>query len=175
VLAKSDRFKLIETQAHRFAAAFLLPLAPVSDDLFGANLDTFEAIKPKWKVAISMMVTRAYQGNLIFQDIRQRLMVNMSRKGWRKSEPYDNTMETEEPRLLRRSFELTMENGAQTPDDALSELRLPAPDVENLSGLPSGYLSGFAPVTLLEPSRPIGTQKGRRPAEIVAMPRRRRT
>ncbi len=175
VLGMTDRFKLIETQAHRFAAAFLLPLAPFSDDLFGANLDAFEAIKPKWKVSISMMVTRAYEGHLISQEMRQRLMVNMSRKGWRTNEPYDNTMETEEPRLLRRSFELVMENGTQTPDDILGELRLPARDVESLSGLPSGYLSDFAPVTLLEPSRSTTEQAGGRPARLINLPRPLRT
>lgn len=174
ILAKTDRFKLVESQAHRFAAAFLLPLAPFSDDLFGANLDAFEAIKPKWKVAISMMIARARQCELISEEMQKRLMVNMSRKGWRKVEPYDQTMEIEEPRLLRRSFELVLENGMQTPDDVLAALSLTAQDVETLSGLPTGYLSGFAPVALLQP-RPAPERAEFAPGEIIELPRRLRS
>ncbi len=175
ILAKTDRFKLIETQAHRFAAAFLLPLASFSDDLFAANLDAFEALKQKWKVAISMMIMRASQGGLISEDTKRRLMINMSRKGWRKNEPYDRTMEIEEPRLLRRSFELILEKGAQTSADVLATLGLTAQDVETLSGLPSGYLSGFAPVTLLEPAPSQSEKMDSRPAKVIELPKRLRS
>lgn len=182
LLAKTDRFKLLEAQAHRFAAAFLLPFGPFSDDLFGASLDAFEAIKPKWKVAISMMITRAYHGGLIDKETRRKLMINLSRRGWRRLEPYDDTMEIEEPRLLRRSLELIIENGAQTPADVVDALSLPAQDIETLSGLPSGFLSGFSPVTLLEESlaepnraRRKEYDHGHPPADVIALPLRKRT
>jgi Zn-dependent peptidase ImmA (M78 family)/transcriptional regulator with XRE-family HTH domain len=176
LLAKSDTYRVIENQAHRFAGAFLLPFVPFSDELFGANLDAFEALKPKWKVAISMMITRARQCDLIGEETQRRLMINLSRHGWRRREPYDDTMEIEEPRVLRRSFELILENGAQTPDDILAALRLRDHDVETLSGLPSGYLSGYTPVTLrMSPADSAHSIAVAGPAEIINLPRRPRT
>src|SRR5437588_10972193 len=107
-LRRPANFKQVEDQAHRFAGAFLLPLAAFGEDLFAANLDAFRAIKTKWGVAISMMVTRARQTGLITEAMGTSLYVNLSRRGWRQTEPYDETMEPEEPRLIRRAFELML-------------------------------------------------------------------
>lgn len=145
--AKKEQFKRIESQAHRFAGAFLLPIGPFSDDLFGASLDAFEAIKPKWKVSMAMMVTRALQAGMISDETRRRLMINLSRKGYRRAEPYDDTMEPERPRLLRRSVELILENGVMTPADLEDSVALPVSDIETLTGVERGYLQSFAPVS----------------------------
>jgi hypothetical protein len=61
-------------------------------------------------------------------------------------------MEIEEPRLLRRAVELTVGSGTLSADDITNALALPAPDVETLCNLPSGYLGNFAPVSLRSPS-----------------------
>lgn len=58
LFSKPGYHKEIETQAHRFAAAFLLPLGAFGDDLFGANLDNFRSLKLKWKTSIAMMINR---------------------------------------------------------------------------------------------------------------------
>lgn len=150
LLAKREYFKQIEEQAHRFAAAFLLPLAPFGDDFFAANLDTLVALKPKWKVSIATMIVRAQKAGFFSEDTGRKLWINYSRHGWRRSEPYDDLMETEQPRLLRRSFEMILENHAQTPEDVVTRVALPLSDVESLCGIPNGYLSTFAPVALRE-------------------------
>lgn len=148
LLARAEHFKRIEQQAHHFASAFLLPLAPFGDDFFAVNLDTLVALKPKWKVSVAMMITRAQRAGFITEETARRLWINYSRRGWKRNEPYDESMEPEEPRLLRRSFELILENGAQTPEDVAARLALPLTDVEALCGLPSGYLGSFTPVVL---------------------------
>ena len=143
LLTKAEHFKQIEKQAHRFAGAFLLPIESFGEDLFGASLDGFQALKLKWKVSIATMIKQARLGNLISEETERRLWIGMSRRGWRKLEPYDEVMDVEEPRLLRRSFELLLEEGAQTPEDVLSALALPASDVETLTGLPRDFMSSF--------------------------------
>lgn len=143
-----QRFKRMEEQAHRFAGTFLLPSVPFADDLFAANLDVMRALKSKWKVSISVMIMRARALGLVTEDVEKKLWINMSRRKWRKEEPLDDSMEIEEPRLLRRSFELIFQEGAQTPADVETRLALSPGDIEVLSGLPSGYLSGYAPVSL---------------------------
>lgn len=175
-LMKSEDFKQVEQQAHRFAAAFLLPLDAFGDDFFAANLDALRSIKPKWKVSIAMMIMRAKQGGFISEETERRLWINYSRRRYRRNEPYDDSMAAEEPKLLRRSVELLLDVGRQTPDDILINLSLPADDVETLSGLPKGYLSGnFAPVALLRQKESPRTDETTTPAEVIDLPLRART
>jgi Zn-dependent peptidase ImmA (M78 family)/DNA-binding XRE family transcriptional regulator len=171
--SRPEQFKRIEEQAHRFAGAFLLPAAPFGEDLFAANLDALQAIKPKWKVSIGMMITRARQLGFISEDSMKKLWINASRRGWRRVEPYDESMEAEQPRLLRRSVELVLSEGAQTPEDVQAALALPAIDVEALCGLPVGYLNTFSRVSLRDQTGPPvrGTTT---PAEVIPITRRQR-
>lgn len=168
LFAKPDQFKRIENQAHRFAAAFLLPMGPFSKDLYGLGLDSLRAIKPKWKVSIGMMIKRARHAELVSEDAERRLWISYNRRKWRRSEPYDDTLEVEEPRVLRRAFELLFDRGEQTPADAVARLALSAMDVETLSGLPSGYLAEHSRVALLA-DKP-GSESGR----IIQLAARRR-
>lgn len=161
-LLRPEQFKRIEEQAHRFAAAFLLPMTSFGEDLFAVNLDVFRSLKPKWKVSIAMMIRRALHAGLISEDIERSLWINFGRRGWRRNEPYDQEMEAEEPRLLRRSFELLLAEGGQTPDDIVTSLALPPGDIEALGGLPSGYLSTFARVALRRSSAGTADDAGAR-------------
>jgi Zn-dependent peptidase ImmA (M78 family)/transcriptional regulator with XRE-family HTH domain len=151
-LASTADHKIIENQAHRFAGAFLLPRAPFTEDFFAASLDVMTTMKPKWKTSIAMMIMRARQTHLISDETERRLWINYSRRGWRKHEPLDESMEIELPRVLYRSFELVLTEGSETPHDVVATTGLPAADIESLSGLPTNYLQqSFAPVLLREP------------------------
>jgi len=138
-------FKLIETQAHRFASAFNLPAQGFADQLWAPTLDAFLALKPHWKVAIAAMIMRCEQLGIINEDQARRSWINMSRRGWRRQEPLDDRLTAEEPRLLRRSFELLVDEGIKTPEQIQSDLMLNAADIESLACLAPGYLSGEAP------------------------------
>lgn len=145
----------IEKQAHRFAAAFLLPLAPFGDDLFGVNLDVLRSLKPRWKTSIAMMIIRAKQGGFITDDAERSLWIAMSRRKWRKSEPLDDVLEPEEPRLLRRSIEMILDAGEQTAADVCEQVSLTPTDIEDLTGLQPGYLLSHSRVGLAENSNVI--------------------
>jgi Zn-dependent peptidase ImmA (M78 family)/DNA-binding XRE family transcriptional regulator len=148
LLQRAEQFKRLEAQAHRFAGAFLLPFNAFADDLFAANLDAMRAIKPRWKVSIGTMVIRAKDMGLISSDTARSLWIGISRRKWRRAEPFDDAIEIEEPQVLRRAFELILDNGAQTPDDIQAALDLPLDDIESLSGLPVGYLAKHTRVSL---------------------------
>ena len=68
-LRSSPVFKRVEEQAHRFAAAFLVPLDAFRDDLFALSLDAMRAMKPKWKVSIAMMIVRARHAGLSLKSL----------------------------------------------------------------------------------------------------------
>jgi Zn-dependent peptidase ImmA (M78 family)/transcriptional regulator with XRE-family HTH domain len=162
--AKSIRnpvlFKLIENQAHRFASAFNLPVQGFADQLWAPTLDAFLALKPHWKVAIAAMIMRCEQLGIINEDQARRSWINMSRRGWRRQEPLDDRLLPEEPRLLRRSFELLVGEGIKTPEQIQSDLMLNAADIESLACLAPGYLSGEAPDVAAMPQLREGLRPG---------------
>jgi Zn-dependent peptidase ImmA (M78 family)/DNA-binding XRE family transcriptional regulator len=138
---KPSEFKLIEEQANRFAGAFLLPAAPFADDFYTANLDLLKSLKPKWKTSIATMIKRAQDLDLISEVQARLLWINLSRRGWRTEEPYDDELDIEKPTILRRAVELLISNEIQNREDILSRIPLSPRDIEGLTGLEPGYLS----------------------------------
>jgi Zn-dependent peptidase ImmA (M78 family)/DNA-binding XRE family transcriptional regulator len=136
------QFKLMEEQAHRFALAFNLPAKGFTDQLWAPTLDAFLAMKPHWKVSIGAMIMRCTQLGILNEVQQKRAWINMNRKGWRTCEPLDDRIAPEQPRLLRRSFELLVNEGLKTPAQIISDLCLNPRDIESLACLNTGYLSG---------------------------------
>ena len=133
---------LIEQQAFRFATAFLLPEKPFVDELWTPGLDALLSLKDRWKVAVGGMIFRCQQLSLLTPEQTQRMWINYGRRGWRKREPLDDLIEPEQPRLIRRCFDMIIEEGMTSRQQILLELPIPKSDIESLCGLPEGYLSG---------------------------------
>jgi hypothetical protein len=159
-LFRSSEFKLIENQAHRFAAAFLLPAQSFVEDLYAPSIDAMRALKPKWKVSVGMMIKRAEHLELVPEDKARRLWASYARRGWKTFEPLDDTLPLEEPRLLGRAFDLILRENAQGRGQLLSQLPLAASDIETLAGLPKGFLSEMPPTV-----RFIDEARGRKQRE----------
>lgn len=141
-LAPNDRLhRLMEQQAHSFAGEFLLPAASFSLDCHRPTLDLFRALKPKWKLSIQFMLKRTSDLGYLSDEESRRLWINLSRRGWRKREPLDDSQDHEMPRFLRRSFELLVEKRIIARDEIPFQVRLAAGDIETLSNLPKGYFS----------------------------------
>ncbi len=134
-------FKLGEDQAHRFAGCFLLP-----ETTFGAEfvrvptLDLLRSLKATWKVSIQFMIMRCADLEIITDDQKRRLFANLSARGWRRKEPLDDVIESEEPCLLKRSLELLIERRMVAPNDVSFRLGLDDSDIEELAGLQRGFL-----------------------------------
>lgn len=99
--------KIIETQAHRFASALLLPEDAFIQSLIDAagstsiSLETIRDIKPHWRVSIAAMVRRLKDLDQMDDAIYKRLNIAISRRGWRYKEPFDDDLECEQAHLLR--------------------------------------------------------------------------
>ena len=138
VASLSPEYNLMEKQAHRFAAAFLLPASAFAEDFYVPTLDTFLALKSKWLVAISMMVLRSEHLGFVSAEQAKRFWINLARRRWRTHEPLDDELPIERPRLLRRSFELLINENVQTRDQVLYRLPYSSRDIEELAGLEPG-------------------------------------
>lgn len=131
---KSSTFRLMEEQAYYFAGAFLLPEQTFLQDVM-PTLRSLVMAKAKWKVSIAAMIKRMGHIQLISPAREQRMFANLSRRGWRTKEPLDDELDIEEPRFIRRAFDLLMTNGLIGPDDLQARLGLYIDDVENVTGL----------------------------------------
>ena len=95
-----------EREADQFAGSLLVPPEPFMDDLLGGvNLSSLAHLKLKYGVSIAALVRRAYDLGLVDHSRYESLNVQISQKGWRKSEPGDEQAPYEEPILLRQLAE----------------------------------------------------------------------
>lgn len=67
--------------------------------------------------------------------------MNHARRGWKKMEPLDESLQPEYPKLLKQGFEILIKEGIKTSEQIIQEIALPQKDIEELSGLPAGYFS----------------------------------
>jgi Zn-dependent peptidase ImmA (M78 family)/DNA-binding XRE family transcriptional regulator len=110
-LGEKEKLQLLEKQAHRFASAFLLPRNSFAADLRTVSLDALLTLKMKWRVSVAAMCRRLVDIGFISDSEYSRLCRNMSRRGWRRNEPYDDAIPIERPYYLQRSFEVLAKEG----------------------------------------------------------------
>ena len=140
-LRRSSDFKVIEQQAHHFASAFLMSTMAYSGELWDVSLDAFRSLKPRWNASIAVQIMRAKQMGVVDEDQEKRLWVNLSRRGWRKREPLDDSTPSEKPNLISRSIRMLIEERVKTGDQLAIDLNLSVSEIEKLSELEPGSLS----------------------------------
>lgn len=137
--------KEMERQAHYFAGAFLLPAETFSAEVPPLpTLDTLLTLKPRWKTSAAAMLKRLAALELIDEREQLNLWKRRSTRFGGKSEPLDDQLIPEQPRLMRRAVGLIVESGVMAREAVPDRVGLSAGDVEHLAGLPEGY---FTPTT----------------------------
>jgi Zn-dependent peptidase ImmA (M78 family)/transcriptional regulator with XRE-family HTH domain len=161
--------KLMEQQANAFADAFLLPASSFSPQVRYPSLDVFRALKPKWRVSIGAMIMRCRDLELIDQEQYTKLWIAYSKRGWKHGEPLDETLLDGRPRVLRRAFELLINERVASREHIRSALPYAATDIENLCGLEEGYLSDSYGENMVRlPTREQARPQRPRPADVIA-------
>lgn len=153
-----DRHKLLEQQAHRFAGAFLLPAEMFASEVrTPVTLDDLLLLKRRWGVSAAAIIMRLHALEIIDEDSKQTLFKRRSARWGARSEPGDEDRAPEQPRLLRRTIDLLVNENVMPIDAIPRHLGLSAYDVEMLTGLPLGYLQGKDNVVQLARLRTIST------------------
>jgi Zn-dependent peptidase ImmA (M78 family)/transcriptional regulator with XRE-family HTH domain len=94
---------VLEQQAHRFAAAFLLPSDAIRPELPGRfDLAALLAAKRRWGTSIAALLYRARTLGVMSDASYRRAVTAMSARYGRRQEPGDLGA-TEQPELLRRA------------------------------------------------------------------------
>ncbi|HVG34539.1 MAG TPA: XRE family transcriptional regulator [Pyrinomonadaceae bacterium] len=146
LLSSAKAHARIEWQAFRFGSAFLLPESSFAQELWSPTLDAFRSLKERWKVSIGAMIKRCEELEIIDEHEARRMWMNYGRRGWRTEEPLDDRLPVEKPRLLSRSIELLVKERVKSREQILLDLPYAQTDIEELTGLPRGYLTGIGEV-----------------------------
>jgi Zn-dependent peptidase ImmA (M78 family) len=154
----NSRHKMMEAQAHRFAGAFLLPAETFASEVrVPPTLDDLLLLKRRWGVSAAAIIMRLKALELLDEDGALMLFKRRSARWGAKSEPGDEDRQPEQPRLLRRTIDLLVEEKVMPLEAIPRHIGLAAGDVEALAGLPEGYFQGKANV--VEFARLKSTQK----------------
>lgn len=141
--------RVVEDQAHRFAAELLMPADQIRDLLpttMGGNVwRTLARLKEQWGVSIQALLYRArWLGRL--SDVSYRnAITTISARGWRRSEP-GLISAIEQPSLLAKAVELLAQEGI---DEAqlIEQCRVPVDLFRTVTArIPNGSLSDAAQV-----------------------------
>lgn len=135
-------YNMIERQADKVAGFMLLPEEDFAAELYAPTLDGLLTLKDRWKASVGAMIMRCRDMDIISERTYESLWINYNRRGWRKQEPLDSAIPKERPYVLRRSFERLIEAKVQLPSDILGALPFPPADIEEISDLEPGTLTG---------------------------------
>jgi Zn-dependent peptidase ImmA (M78 family) len=125
--------RIVESQAHDFASAFILPRhvaeAELPTRLDGAGWAHLAELKRTWGISMNALLYRARSLRIITEDTHRNAMKLMSARGWRTTEPGDREMgPPESPLLIERALKrIEVEQGA-TALDLINEAHLPVAD-----------------------------------------------
>lgn len=114
----------IESEADRFASAFLLPAKTFIAEVFSSSLRQFEELKRRWRVSIAAMIHRCKDLGVFDERQYVNLRKQISFHRWNKREPLDDTIPVEQPGLFRNAIKLSIEAGVKTATDFLTDIKL---------------------------------------------------
>jgi Zn-dependent peptidase ImmA (M78 family) len=99
-----------EGEANRFAAAFLMPRASVlAYNLYNADFTRILKAKSIWRVAAMALAHRLHELNLMTDWVYRTACINLSRLGYRSSEP--GGIPRESSQLLAKVFQALRDEG----------------------------------------------------------------
>jgi Zn-dependent peptidase ImmA (M78 family) len=83
-----------EKDANRFAATFLMPEASLKSVGRVETISQVVDLKKKWQVSVAAMTYRLHELGIMSKWTYQTLFIEISRRGWRTTEPFATRNET---------------------------------------------------------------------------------
>lgn len=111
-----------ESEAFRFAGAFLIPSTVAREELEQPiTLRSLAYVKARWGISIAALIRRCWDLGLVNDVKRTSLEKQLSARGWRKAEPVH--VPNESPALVTKMIETSL--GRQSPQGLHFALGLP--------------------------------------------------
>ena len=121
------------------------------------TLDDLLLLKRRWGVSVAAITMRLHALGLLDEEGKLALFKRRSARWGGKSEPGDGDRKPEQPRLLRRTIDLLVDENVMPLDAIPRHIGLAAFDIEMLAGLPEGYFQGKSNVVQFARLRTVQT------------------
>lgn len=126
---------IIEQDAETFASYFLMPEQAMRRECYAVkSLDALLMMKTRWGTSAQSILYHLINIGCMDQELGERLLRSMYRKGWRSHEPGDDEIPHEMPGLIKDALTMLIDNKIKTREEILDELSLPASDICDLCG-----------------------------------------
>jgi len=122
----------IEQQANQFAAEFLMPERDIRPYLANLSVEKLASLKPFWKVAMSALLKRAVDLDIITQRHGRTLWMQISKAGYKTREPMELDLPDENPALLKEIFKVHVEDLHYKVPELAKMLNLHEREMQNM-------------------------------------------
>lgn len=127
----------LERQAHRFAAAFLMPAADVRGELprsvpRKSDQRQLLDLKRHWGVSVAALLYRSRELQVMSEAVHRQSMIKLSSWGWRSKEP--EVISYEQPTVLARALSLLEDQGVTDRSNLATALSIPVERLEEICG-----------------------------------------
>jgi Zn-dependent peptidase ImmA (M78 family)/transcriptional regulator with XRE-family HTH domain len=119
----------MESEAHRFAAALLMPAAEIKPYLVSAKIASLGRVKAFWKVSIKALIKRSYDIKVITQSQYKFLNIQYN-KFYQGVEPVP--IDVEVPTRMQKIVQYHRDKLGYSVDDLAKLLAFHGPDVERV-------------------------------------------
>lgn len=136
----SPAWHRLEGEADAFARAFLLPAASFGAEAEMSSPGDLPDLQGRWKVPLLAMIDRMRDLGLLDRNGRASWVKRVNTKAWLPREPIGDELQHERPGLLASAVELAIAEGGVGRREIVEATGLSPGDVENLCGLPGGWL-----------------------------------
>lgn len=130
------KYKFYEEQAKHFASAFLMPEPRFTSSLYSTTLGSLQEQKRKWGTSVAAIVYRLKELGVLDDNKFRYLQIEMSRRKWKKREPYDDETPREKPYYLNQAFKFAFEKTSGSVSDCSYETGLRMDELAVISGNP---------------------------------------
>lgn len=131
----------IEAEANAFAGSFLMPDCSFQKDVRATTLNDLFPLKKRWGVSIAAIVYRLHKLGYVTEERYKGLNVQLSSRGWKKSEPFDDIYEDEEPRLFQECVKILLEENIVSKADLIEQIALSPEDMTDAFYLPKDFFT----------------------------------
>lgn len=112
-----------ENEANRFASEFLMPESEIRNQLFNLKLNDLGNLKNYWLTSMSSIVKRASYLSCIDSNKTTYFNIELSRKGYRKTEPFEPYID--ELKMFRLAYDLYTKELGYTHNEMSKAFSLP--------------------------------------------------
>lgn len=146
--------KRLERQAHAFASALLLPRTTWAREVGEVTLRGLLPLKVRWQASVAAQLMRARALKLVNEDRYVSLYKQLSKRGWRRKEPLDDTLELERPVLIRRATEMVAQKSPSGLYSVWSKIPRRVELVASHAGVPREYFDPMESMLSLKQETP---------------------